>query len=181
LLVAVDGVEMIVDPGTGSYTADPGLRNRLRCQAVHSCLCSGVEPSRWKEGVPGLFYLRDVWRGSSRVLDDGDLVMAWSFEGRRAQRTVCVRDSTVQVDDWLSWADPSAFVQWVLHPDVIIESAEGGVCRLRRGAARLRLVADGAVWQVVRQVYSEQFGHVGETHVLRCPAATGKLRTRIEA
>mgnify|MGYP000305454774 CR=1 FL=1 len=35
------GTEWITDPGTGSYTGDPDLRNRLRSTAAHATLQMG--------------------------------------------------------------------------------------------------------------------------------------------
>jgi len=54
------GVEWIADPGTGSYTGDPGLRDRMRATAAHATLQLGRrEQNRPGEGLDGLFRLHE--------------------------------------------------------------------------------------------------------------------------
>jgi uncharacterized heparinase superfamily protein len=54
------GVEWIPDPGTGSYTGDPGLRDRLRSTSAHATLQLGTrEQNALGEGLDGLFRLHE--------------------------------------------------------------------------------------------------------------------------
>jgi hypothetical protein len=56
LIVWAGGVEWITDPGTGCYTKDPAMRNRLRATAAHATLQLGVrEQNAFGDGVDALF------------------------------------------------------------------------------------------------------------------------------
>jgi uncharacterized heparinase superfamily protein len=58
--VWASGVEWITDPGTGCYTGDPELRNRLRSTAAHGTLQLGArEQNALGEGLEGLFRLHE--------------------------------------------------------------------------------------------------------------------------
>jgi len=61
--VWADGVEWITDPGSGSYTGDPALRNRLRSTAAHATLQLGErEQNAFGRGPDDLFLLRETAR-----------------------------------------------------------------------------------------------------------------------
>jgi hypothetical protein len=54
------GTEWITDPGTGVYTGDPELRNRLRSTAAHATVQLGCrEQNALGEGLDGLFRLHE--------------------------------------------------------------------------------------------------------------------------
>jgi uncharacterized heparinase superfamily protein len=67
----LDGVALIVDPGTGVYTADPPLRNRLRATAAHNTpVIDGEEINRMV--APDLLWiLRDDATPSIEGFDGG--------------------------------------------------------------------------------------------------------------
>jgi len=68
LCVWADGVEWVTDPGTGSYTGDPELRNRLRSTAAHATMQLGRrEQNRPGEGLDGLFRMHE--RATPEVID----------------------------------------------------------------------------------------------------------------
>lgn len=60
------GREWITDPGTGVYTSDPAVRNRLRGVAAHATLqIDALEPNRLENDLDGLFRMTEranpVW------------------------------------------------------------------------------------------------------------------------
>jgi hypothetical protein len=78
LVVWAGGVDWITDPGTGIYTSDPGLRNRLRATAAHATLQLGErEQNDLGSGSDGLFSMHE--RSEPRVL---------RWEARAAQATL---------------------------------------------------------------------------------------------
>jgi hypothetical protein len=68
LCLWADGVEWVPDPGTGSYTGDPELRNRMRSTAAHATIQLGCrEQNRPGEGLDGLFRMHE--RAAPEVSD----------------------------------------------------------------------------------------------------------------
>jgi len=79
LIVWAAGVEWITDPGTGCYTRDPELRNRLRSTAAHATLQLGRrEQNDFGRGPDELFRLTE--RARPRV-------DVWSMEPSAAPAT----------------------------------------------------------------------------------------------
>jgi hypothetical protein len=179
LLVSAGGVEFIVDAGTGCYTADPDVRNRLRSARAHSCPYVGREPGSWKEGTHGLFYFRGIWRSRARVVRPETLRMSCRFQRFRLLREITVTRDCVVVRDCLNRTADDAWLQWVLHPAVeIVEQFDNGFL-LARNARRLRLTAEGGEWRVTDVPYSEHFGHLGVTRALRLMHPPRQTMTRI--
>ncbi|RIK10341.1 MAG: hypothetical protein DCC49_03475 [Acidobacteria bacterium] len=60
---------VLLDPGTGDYTGNPDLRNRLRSASSHNApILDGAEPNRWDAG--DLFYMSDNTK--AELLSRGD-------------------------------------------------------------------------------------------------------------
>ncbi len=182
VLLSLDGREVLVDPGTGCYTADPGLRNRLRSASAHGCAFPGREPASWLPGVNGLFHLEGIWQARARV-DGGELHMEARYGGIAHERRVRPRSGGFSVEDRFNRILEGARVQWVLHPDVQLVQCRGGTCRVRRGGATLTLVTDAGDWEMAAVRYSDRFGQCGTTRALRTamfrPVCTTTLEVRL--
>jgi len=87
------GVEWIVDPGSGSYSGDPGLRNRLRSTAAHATLqLERREQNEFGDGLDGLFRLGERAR---------PLVEEWSTDGERAKLVARHSGFGRRAEDWI--------------------------------------------------------------------------------
>jgi hypothetical protein len=83
LCVWAAGREWITDPGTGSYTGEPDVRNRLRSTSAHATLQLGDrEQNELGDGLDGLFRLHERARpevASWRADTDGAVLEARHF------------------------------------------------------------------------------------------------------
>ncbi len=62
-VLSVGGHEVVVDPGTGVYSADVAKRNAYRSTAAHNGPCvNGWEANRFADGTAGLFRMSDDTR-----------------------------------------------------------------------------------------------------------------------
>jgi hypothetical protein len=137
IVVSAGGREWVVDPGTGSYTRDPALRNRLRATGAHATVQLGTrEQNAFGTGLDDLFRMTDRARPE---------VVAWSCDGAHAQlrarhdgfsgpdgtwtheRGVALNggDSSLAVRDSLDGPSPAepAFLRFPLAADVDAEIA----------------------------------------------------------
>ena len=91
------GVEWITDPGTGGYTGDPALRNRMRATAVHATLQLGDrEQNVFGRGLDGLFRLEERARPG---------IVEWSASERRATLVARHRGYAPWVHERAVWFD----------------------------------------------------------------------------
>lgn len=178
LIISAKGSEFIVDPGTGCYTADPAIRNRFRSIGSHSTLQSGEEPSVWKNTLDGLFYIRKTWRHHLYLSPSGTLSMHARYGNVRHEREVDFSDGKLHVFDRHN--KEGAFLQWVLHPDVIISRIDSSECLLQRGECKLLMRIDNGTVRRSTGLYSDHFKHVGETRVVECVPIGMSLHTTFE-
>lgn len=133
LLLAVDGREVLVDPGTYLYQAGGAWRRWFRGTAAHNTL--GIEgadqsvisgPFNWSHKAQAQ---RDASAGEWRVAAGHD-----GYRGRFGvihQRTVALDDAGLVVTDRLIGGTRDARIAFQLAPDLRPE-AEGTVVRVRR-------------------------------------------------
>jgi hypothetical protein len=77
----VGGTEWVTDPGSGSYTGQPELRNRLRGTAAHATLqLDGREQNEIEPGIDGLFRVAE--RAHPEVLGWSDASGRVELRGR---------------------------------------------------------------------------------------------------
>jgi hypothetical protein len=160
VLIELAGAELIVDPGTGCYTADPDTRNDFRSARAHNALWTGNKPGQWKPGLGDLFMLRRAWRAKSRLMPDGSLKMRCSYKGSWHERRLKVGPDRIVVQDCTN--RQGASLRWTFHPDTRIIQCKAGVCTVERNGHRVTIIAD-ADMQPCRVPYSDHFKQICET------------------
>jgi len=141
-VLRLDGEEVLCDPGTGTYTRDPKLRNQLRATPAHNTVVVDTqEQNTIDSGRSGLF-----WSGSeaevSRIeqwREHGDLVLRASHSGYKRlgvmhTRTIRLQEgkSTAVVVDELTGSGIHGFeVNFQLAPGWKVSSVENLQSQLR--------------------------------------------------
>ena len=173
VLVSCGGAEFVVDPGTGCYTRDARLRNRLRSVAAHSTVDAGREPGELGNSLHELWRIRNPWRAKWAFCENDRFEGVCACGGCEHRRTVAVGAEGVSVRDRVNGA--SAFRQrWVLHPEVTIEQPRAGRVRLRR-AGRTLIVESAREWRIEEVPYSETFGRIEMTKALIAGVESGDV------
>lgn len=166
----VDGRWLLADPGTGTYFADDGLRDRLRGSAAHATVnVDGLDQAdpfdvfKWVNPTP-LRVVQAPWSG-------GPFAFAGAAHGgyRRLRRPVGHRRSVlslgdgcfVVVDELTGVGRHRVVWSWPFAPWAEVNDVDNGVCA-RAGASRavLTSVCNAATVRRCRQpgVYSECYG-----------------------
>src|SRR6185436_10069715 len=158
LCLEARGVEWITDPGTGVYTSDPGMRNRLRGTAAHATLQLGArEQNVLPPGLDGLFRVEEraipailEWsaHASGAVLRarhagfsgaDGAWVHERSIRFDAAARRFVVDDLLEREPGGGPPSDP-VFLRFPLGAGITALVADGGaVVVLRAGSDAMRI------------------------------------------
>jgi hypothetical protein len=120
MTLTIDGLPLLIDPGTGSYTVDPQLRDRLRSTASHNTLeldgrpqSTPAGPFHWQRTAEAHVHR---WR-TAAGLDyfDGSHAGYEPVEHRR--RVVSLHGWAIVVADFVSGPGRHrAAVHWHLHP-----------------------------------------------------------------
>lgn len=88
-----DGREWITDPGTGAYTGDPTLRNRLRSTAAHATLQLGMrEQNHFGPGTDQIFLMHE--RAHPEVL-------SWASDAEGAELVARHRGFSGADGEWI--------------------------------------------------------------------------------
>ncbi len=137
-VLAVGEDDFIIDPGTGTYSADVGKRNAYRGSAAHNApRLNDLEANRFPPGKAGLFRMTDDTR--TEVLTWEVAPEAVRFTGRHhgygrvragclCERSLILGPATLTVTDRISPLLPGDRISWSfrLAPEVALEPAPGG-------------------------------------------------------
>lgn len=172
------GESFFVDPGSGVYTRDASMRNRLRGTSQHSTLWfDGAEQNEYR----GLFgYARcggaTLWIESAdeRTILCGETDCWTDRFGVNHKRTVVVEQSWIRIEDVLAGAIPekSATRSFVLAPSVSVTELEGNRVVLENGAVSVSLEANCHIG-IREGLYSAHYGSVTGTSILDLPYLSG--------
>jgi hypothetical protein len=121
LTLTLGGQPLLIDPGTGCYTTDPAIRDRLRSSALHNTLTldgrsqsvpSG--PFHWSHAANGRVHR---WRTHDQAdYFDGSQDGYQPVEHRR--RVLAMHSDLLVVSDYIDAAGRhAAAVHWHVHPD----------------------------------------------------------------
>ncbi|MHB1844844.1 MAG: heparinase II/III family protein, partial [Deltaproteobacteria bacterium] len=173
------GRDLVVDPGSFVYTADPLLRNRFRGTAAHATVqLDGLEQNPVSRS--DLFFLPE--RAFARVRRFDETAAGWTFEAehrgyhpflhrRRVEIDLVTRALTID-DEILGpgLGEHSATVSFPLAPGIEAKSEGERVTLLRGGVpvGELLFPAPGAGrLRLERGLFSETYGHKTECVVVR--------------
>jgi len=150
LSIWIDGVAIVVDPGTGAYYADPGLRAWLASRGAHN----GPSPTLWSHPVrlgPFLWSKRHDaphWNADGR----GGLAADWRLANGSMSRRVIrlgAQDGWQIEDSLQSWIGPADFgVRWQFAPGVYVKRLSERRLSVKRGRAGM-IVEIGPEWAEV--------------------------------
>jgi hypothetical protein len=169
------GTDIVIDPGTGTYTSDALVRNFFRSTAVHNTIFwEDIEESSLNNG---LFFLGQENEASESVLVRGNIL---TFSGRNEYRgrwherrvSVDMVKFVVEITDEVSSAGASLNFTLPNAPHTLkVNSYEqGGVVFAYVGHAAVLLEAG---------VYSPKYGVLMDASQLRVPLLDKKISTVI--
>jgi len=164
------GQWILVDPGSGTYTRNAELRNRMRSTAVHATI--SIQGCEQEFLGPGLFRLGSVLRPRLEITGPASLVGEYDGfpkTGLWHRRRIGLDPNGLTIVDEVRVKPGSAraiLQHFPLAPDLDVEVA-GREARLRRGPLEWILVAEsGAEWTIEDARYSPGYGVVIPTMML---------------
>lgn len=137
--VHASGREWITDPGSGVYTSDPGLRNRMRSVAAHATIAvEGAEPNLFSPDLDGLFRMTEwahphvtrwahegatttlgvAWIGTQGAGRDWTFFRQIELDGEA--RAIVIRDTVQPASGAPADPDAVAVARLPLPPDVVV-------------------------------------------------------------
>jgi hypothetical protein len=182
IVASVGGHPLLVDPGTGTYTMDPALRDRFRSTAMHNTVVVNNSPQSLPLGPFHWAHTTDaslsLWRSDSGV----DYV-----EGRHAAYAPLVHARAILAVHGRAWFIIDHFLDplrsggpvqtdtfWHLHPRWRIGSLHGGDIRLEHAGGATHRIASTGVLAAVRGTahadlgwYAPAYGRVVASEALR--------------
>lgn len=167
ITLALDGSEVLVDPGTYVYLPSPALRNRFRSTQMHNTLAvEGMEQNDWASGRgEALFWLTSN-RADARILvaEPTDLVAEHRAYGVPCRRRVQLSEHRLLVQDWC----PArlAHVAFHFHPSVELRHEREAIVAVHTHWVLHCFWQDAAI-DVGQTLYSHSYGICCSTPVLR--------------
>ena len=175
ITLAIDGVPVIDDPGTGVYTPNPDLRNRLRSSGVHSTVQHpSSEQGSWLPGRWGLFAMKDLAMASLVSFGDRCGVVRMKLGGVDCYREVeLVSGAELVVRD----SGPVGLeARFTLVPSAILESITQDQVIVKVGMRTVEV--SGQALRVEDVPWSDRYGIVRTTKSIVGKAADSRIRVR---
>jgi hypothetical protein len=159
----VSGHDVVVDWGTGVYSADIDLRNQFRSTTNHSTVAvAGREQNPWQPGLKGLFDLSEKSRARCIEVGAGRFIGLHTGFGSVHIRRYLLNPDCLTIEDELDLAGPSASVL-TLAPEVAAEHhRSSNRVLLRVGQITLSVEPEPRDRTVHLEpgLYSEEYGKV---------------------
>lgn len=179
----VDGVSFFVDPGSGTYTRDTGLRNELRGTSQHSTLWfDNLEQNEfaalfgYKRRGGASLAIKE--RSNCEVLIEGSTDCWLSRVGVIHKREVSVDFHRVRVFDSLGCSVPTRYAtrSFVLSPSVSITRLTDKSVVLRNGDVSV-LFESNACISLREGLYSTRYGSVERTTIIDTQFIAGDVNS----
>ena len=162
ITLAVDGVSIIDDPGTGVYTPNPELRNRFRGSQMHSTIhMDGMEQGSWLSGRWGLFAMKDI--SNSKLLAHSNYGASASmyFGEQAVKRTIQIFNNSIDIRD----EGPEIItVRFILAPDVQPSIVDINRVELRWGSQMMKCELKNV--RIEEVPWSDRYGVIRSTKCL---------------
>lgn len=161
----INGLDIIVDGGCPTYTANPKIRNKFRGTAAHSTLMAGgQEQDKWSDSMHGLFVLRE--RSFPRLELDGNIIKGQHFGYIvKHRRKFELLDNSLNIEDKMNDASDKK-IWFNFHPEITCEvissNANSLITELKHiNGLSIFIEIDGASNpQIADGCYSEGYGIV---------------------
>lgn len=178
-VLTVDGRDIVVDPGTGVYSADPDKRNTYRSSSAHNGpQINGGETNRFASGMAGLFRMQDDTQTVVKVWEvDANHVSfqaehrgyARGTENKICNRTMKMLPEVLEVTDSITSVRKGDRIDWSLRfaPGVAVEKQDDGVVVMHDGVA-VTIKFDSTVqFEVLKNLHSPSYGLEVEARSVR--------------
>ena len=163
----IAGQDIIVDWGTGVYTADPEMRNRFRSTDNHSTVAvEGMEQNPWVPGPRGLFTLKERCDARCLQVEAGKFIGQHTGFGSVHRRVVSMDEEGLLIEDMLEMGKPSVTVL-TLAPEVTPSlDTDNGRVLLRLASLTLSVepAPRGRPIHIVSGLCSEAYGVFKQSH-----------------
>jgi len=184
----IDGLDIMIDPGSYVYTADYRKRNLFRSTSMHNTIeVDGKEQNDFEELV--LFLMREQTFANCEKFDANHFV--GSHEGYMKkcgvihQREVHLSDSTIEIIDVLKQTEtlntdvPSYYATYILAPGVEVVQHEEHI-ELRHQHLTVELSTSAVLDIEIHNCWvSSQYGAREWSRLIRMKGSEPKLRTLI--
>jgi hypothetical protein len=175
VVTTIDSKPLLIDPGTGTYTMDAALRDRLRSGRMHNTvLVDGLEhtaargPFHWRRRTDAAFLF-------TRSTDRADIAQG-AHDGYgevRHVRTLFAAHGTgwLVVDQILGRGPHSADVFWHIDPEWTLDRSGGSILLRHRDGARSSLTASVNTFDIASDGpdarHAPEYGRVESAPVVR--------------
>ena len=162
ITLAVDGVSIIDDPGTGVYTPNPELRNRFRGSQMHSTIhINGMEQGSWLSGRWGLFAMKDLSNSKLLVHSNQGASASMYFGEHAVKRTIEISNNTIVIRDE---GPETLTVRFILAPNVQPSIVDINRVELRWGSQMMKCDLKNA--RIEEVPWSDRYGVIRSTKAL---------------
>jgi len=135
----VGGIDFLVDPGSGTYTANPDLRNRLRSTSSHNTASvEGSEQRSFGDGINDMFLTSGNSHAEVETVGPGTFSAVHRWSGNVHRRSFEIQSARLTIKDVIE-TDGSWSLNYIVPPEVTVNVEESS-CQIRLTRDSISLV-----------------------------------------
>ncbi|KKQ33226.1 MAG: hypothetical protein US49_C0002G0121 [candidate division TM6 bacterium GW2011_GWF2_37_49] len=154
ITLSLKGIPILIDPGTGAYTANSGLRNQLRSFESHNTFYP-VQEHCFDE----LFQLER----EGHCEDKTSLQGACKHKNQTAHRKLELikQNNELKIEDWIENSDSGAW-KWnlIFAPEIYLEKIDANSWKIKRKNNPLMLIQSTLDFEEQSWIYSIEYGKI---------------------
>ncbi len=179
----VGGIDFLVDPGSGTYTPNHELRDRLRSTASHNTVfVEDSEQRSFPNGPDGLFTTFGNSNAEVDSIGPGTFSATHRWSGNIHRRSFIIEKTRIVIKDRIQ-SDGHWALNYIVSPDVIVATeSDAGIVRLTGDSISLSIGLDPKEARVTTDTipYAPSYGRIGSAIRLNVTPINDYCTTTIE-
>lgn len=177
-LINCRGFEVVVDPGSGSYTGTPEIRNRMRSVDSHSAIKINNKEPR-KSGESGLFVWDSLFDVAEIEKTSVGFLVKMVQDGITVNRHFVLEKQSIFIHDNIEGSLECASMKIIFSPGIEVTTVDSNTVEIMGAFGKIRF---SGTWTIIKteNEYSPSYDKVVITNALLCTSYSDKNSLKIE-
>jgi len=161
ITLSIDGIPVLIDPGTYVYTANTKWRNLMRSKKMHNTFCLQNKGIENLESLDLFQFSKKEQNDKSQIKQNNELIEIKNFYEKQFRKLTFYQNKNIlKIEDWVE-TSPREFCCWnlIFHPKINLEKEKNDWIIYHQTSKILRFKSD-LEFQGKKSFYSPGYGKI---------------------